>query len=326
MSFIRRSVTTFTAAALAVCAGLSVAQAADQRFVTIGTGAVTGVYYPAGGAICRLVNQQRATYNIRCSVESTGASVFNLNAIRSGELDLGVAQSDAQYQALMGEGPFKERGPDTTLRAVFSLHAEPLTLVVRDDAGIKSLQDIKGKRVNIGNPGSGTRATMERLLDASGIKTSDLGLAAELKPDEQSQALCDNKIDAFFFLVGHPAGNISETITTCRSKLVSVTGPGVDALIRNNPYFVQATIPGGMYRTNPDPITSFGVKATFVTSSKTDPDVVYAITKSVFDNLEDFKKLHPAFGTLTAPDMIKNGNAAPLHEGAIRYFKEKGLM
>ena len=297
---------------------------AQQKFVTIGTGGVTGVYYAVGGAICRLVNKDRAKHNIRCSVESTGGSVYNVNTIKAGELDFGLAQSDVQYQAYKGEGGFKE--PYGDLRAVFSVHPEPFTLVARPEANIKSFADLKGKRVNVGNPGSGTRSAMDELLNAEHMKVSDFALASELKADEHGPALCDNKIDAFFYGVGHPSANIQDPTTACGAKLVPLTGPGVDALVKAKPYYAYATIPGKLYANNPDPTKTYGVLATVVTSAKVPADVVYIITKAVFDNLDEFKKLHPAFANLDAKEMVKNGLSAPLHEGAVRYFKEKGLM
>jgi TRAP transporter TAXI family solute receptor len=184
---------------------------AQQKFVTIGTGGVTGVYYAVGGAMCRLVNKDRAKHGIRCSVESTGGSVYNVNTIKAGELDFGLAQSDVQYQAYKGEGGFKE--PYGDLRAVFSVHPEPFTLVARPDANITSFADLKGKRVNVGNPGSGTRSAMDELLNAEHMKVSDFALASELKADEHGPALCDNKIDAFFYGVGHPSANIQDPTT-----------------------------------------------------------------------------------------------------------------
>ena len=179
--------------------------AADQ-YVTIGTGGVTGVYYPTGGSICRLVNKDRASHGVRCTVESTGGSVYNINTIRAGELDLGVAQSDWQYHAYNGTSKFADAGAFTDLRAVFSVHPEPFTVVARADSGIRDLMDLKGKRVNIGNPGSGQRGTMEVLMEALGWDKSTFALASELKSSEQSKALCDNKIDAMVFTVGHPSG------------------------------------------------------------------------------------------------------------------------
>jgi TRAP transporter TAXI family solute receptor len=259
-------------------------------------------------------------------VESTGGSVYNINTIRAGELDFGVAQSDVHYNAVKGLKQFKDAGPMTELRAVFTIHPEPLTVVARPDAGIKNFQDLKGKRVNVGNPGSGQRATMELLVPAMGMSFSDFALVSELKADEHGAALCDNKIDAFVYVVGHPSANIQDPTTTCGAKLVNVTGPGVDKLIAQYPYFAPATIPGGMYANNPDPVKTFGVVATLVTSAKVPADVVYQLVKAVFENFDDFKKLHPAFAHLDPKDMIKNGLSAPLHEGAVRYYKEKGWM
>ena len=314
------------AAALALAASLLAPQpaAAQQKFVTIGTGGVTGVYYAVGGSICRLVNKDRAKHNIRCSVESTGGSVYNVNTIKAGELDFGLAQSDVQYQAFKGEAGFKE--PYGDLRAVFSVHPEPFTLVARPEANIKSFADLKGKRVNVGNPGSGTRSAMDELLAAEHMKVTDFALASELKADEHGPALCDNKIDAFFYGVGHPSANIQDPTTACGAKLVSLTDPAIDALVKGKPYYAYATIPGKLYANNPDPTKTYGVLATVVTSAKVPADVVYVITKAVFDNLDEFKKLHPAFANLDAKAMVKDGLSAPLHEGAIRYFKEKGLM
>ncbi|WP_459860486.1 TAXI family TRAP transporter solute-binding subunit [Hydrogenophilus hirschii] len=313
--------------ALAVTATVASAPVTHAaQFVTIGTGGVTGVYYAAGGAICRLMNKDRAQHGIRCSVESTGGSVYNINTIRAGELDFGVAQSDVHYNAVKGLKQFKDAGPMTELRAVFTIHPEPLTVVARPDAGIKNFQDLKGKRVNVGNPGSGQRATMELLVPAMGMSFSDFALVSELKADEHGAALCDNKIDAFVYVVGHPSANIQDPTTTCGAKLVNVTGPGVDKLIAQYPYFAPATIPGGMYANNPDPVKTFGEVATLVTSAKVPADVVYQLVKAVFENFDDFKKLHPAFAHLDPKDMIKNGLSAPLHEGAVRYYKEKGWM
>ena len=300
--------------------------AAQQKFVTIGTGGVTGVYYAAGGAICRLVNKDRAKHGIRCSVESTGGSVFNVNTIKSGELDLGFAQSDVQYNAYRGLGAFKDAGAWTDERAVFSVHPEPFTVLARKEANIKSFTDFKGKRFNVGNPGSGTRASMEELLAAMNWKLSDFALASELKADEHGPALCDGKIDGFFYGVGHPSANIQDPTTSCGAKLVSLTGPAVDKLVADRPYYAKVTIPAGLYPNNPDATNTYGVLATVVSSTKVPADTVYAVVKAVFDNFEEFKKLHPALAHLKPEDMIKDGLSAPLHDGAIRYYKEKGWI
>ena len=303
---------------------LSPAVSAQQKFVTIGTGGITGVYYAVGGAICRLVNKDRAKTGIRCSVESTGGSVYNVNTIKAGELDFGMAQSDVQYQDYNGTGPFKEADKD--LRAVFSVHPEPFTVLARKEANIKQFADFKGKRFNVGNPGSGTLSAMEELLATMNFKMSDFALASQLKADEHGPALCDNKIDGFFYGVGHPSANIQDPTTTCAAKLVSLTGPAVDELVKKHPYYAYATIPGGMYANNPEPTKTYGVLATMVTSSKIPADTVYVITKAVFENFDEFKKLHPAFANLDPKNMIKDGLSAPLHEGAARYYREKGWI
>lgn len=320
--------TAFLPAALALAAASLTAPSAmaQQKFVTIGTGGVTGVYYAAGGAICRLVNKDRAKHGLRCSVESTGGSVFNANAIRAGELDMGVVQSDVQYAAVKGDGQFKAAGASTDMRAMFSMHPEPMTVVVRKELNAQSLADLKGKRFNIGNPGSGHRAGAENLLATQGMKISDLSLASELKADEHGPALCDGKIDGFVFAVGHPSANIQDPTTACGAKLLSLKGEGVDKLVGARSYLAKVNIPGGTYPNNDQATDTYGVLATFVTSAKTPPDMVYAVVKQVFDNFEEFKKLHPAFAQLQPKDMVQNGLSAPLHDGAARYFKEKGWI
>ncbi|MCG8597097.1 MAG: TAXI family TRAP transporter solute-binding subunit [Kiloniellales bacterium] len=299
---------------------------AQQTFVTIGTGGVTGVYYPTGGAICRLVNKGRKDHGIRCSVESTGGSVYNVNAIRGGELDMGVAQSDVQYNAYNGASDFKDQGPNKELRAVFSVHPEPFTVVARADSGIKDFPDLKGKRVNIGNPGSGQRATMDVVLNALGWTTDVFSLTSELKASEQAQALCDNKLDAMIYTVGHPNGAIKEATTACDSILVPVVGSEIDKLIADNVYYRKAVVPGGMYTGTDQDVETFGVGATFVSSTAVAEDTIYNVVKAVFDDFDQFKRLHPAFANLKETEMIKDGLSAPLHDGAVKYYKEKGWM
>ena len=313
------------AAATAMLAPVGQAQA-QQKFMTIGTGGVTGVYYAAGGAICRLVNKDRAKHGFRCSVESTGGSVVNINTIKAGELDFGVSQSDVQYNAFNGAKQFEKDGKHTDLRAVFSIHPEPFTVLSRKEANITKFDDLKGKRFNVGNPGSGTRAAMDEYLASSGGKISDFGLAAELKADEHGAALCDNKIDGFIYGVGHPSANIQDPITTCGAKLVPMTGPAVDKLVKANSYYAKVNIPGGLYAGHPNPTPTYGVLASFVTSAKVSDAAVYELVKAVFENFDEFKKLHPAFVGLDPKNMIKDGLSAPLHPGAVKYYKEKGWM
>jgi len=321
----RFTLASAAAAALLSCTFAAPSAFAQQKFVTVGTGGVTGVYYAAGGAICRLVNKDRAKHGIRCSVESTGGSVFNVNTIKAGELDLGFAQSDVQFNAAKGVAQFKD-GAYGDLRAVFSVHPEPFTVVARKEAGIKSFADFKGKRFNVGNPGSGTRASAEEMLGAMGWKLGDFSLASELKADEHGPALCDGKIDGFYYAVGHPSANIQDPTTSCGAQLVSLTGPAIDKLLADKPYYAKATIPAGLYPNNPNATQTYGVLATVVASSKAPADTVYQIVKAVFDNFEEFKRLHPALASLKPENMVKDGLSAPLHEGALRFYREKGWV
>ncbi len=308
-------------AAFALAVGTSGAPA-QENFITIGTGGQTGVYYVVGQSICKLVN--RGT-DLKCTAPSTGGSVANINAIISGDQDMGVAQSDMQYKALNGEEPWAGQ-PFEKLRSVFAVHPEPITVVARADSGIETFEDLKGKRVNVSNPGSGSRATLDVIMNAIGWTLDDFSLASELKSAEQSAALCDNKVDAIAFTVGHPNGSIQEATTSCEAKVIAVTGPEIDKLVDESPYYSKATIPGGMYTGTPDPVETFGVLATFVTSADVPEDVVYNVVKSVFDNFDRFKGLHPAFANLTPEDMVSQGLSAPLHPGAEKYYREQGWL
>nr|WP_245621570.1 TAXI family TRAP transporter solute-binding subunit [Enterovibrio calviensis] len=311
---------------MSFAAALTAVPAQANQFVTIGTGGVTGVYYPTGGAICRLVNKSKKEHGIRCSVESTGGSIYNINTIRAGELDMGIAQSDWQFHAYNGSSKFKDQGAYKDLRAVFSVHPEPFTVVARADAGIKTFDDLKGKRVNIGNPGSGQRGTIEVLMDGMGWTMDDFKQVSELKAAEQSKALCDNKIDAMVYTVGHPSGAIQEATTACDSVVVEVNNTASQKLVSDNDYYRSATIPGGMYRGNDGDVSTFGVGATFVSSSEVPDEVIYNVVKAVFENFDDFRRLHPAFANLKKEEMVSDGLSAPLHPGAAKYYKEAGLI
>jgi len=311
---------------IASMTSLGAAHAVADQFVSIGTGGVTGVYYPTGGAICRLVNKDRKTHGIRCSAESTGGSVYNINTVRAGELEFGVAQADWQYHAYRGTSKFADQGAFKDLRAVFSVHPEPFTLIARKGSGVSSFESLKGKKVNVGNPGSGQRATMEVVMEAFGMKMSDFALAAELKGSEMAQAICDGKIDAMIYTVGHPAAAVTEAASSCDVELVSVTGAPIDKLVADNSFYRVATVPGGMYTGSPNDTTTFGVGATVITSADVPENVVYIVVKAVFDNFSDFKKLHPAFANLQEDQMISDGLSAPLHPGAVKYYKERGWM
>ncbi len=314
----------YMATAIAGTLSMGMAQA-QQQFISIGTGGVTGVYYPTGGAICRLVNKDRKEHGIRCSAESTGGSIYNINTVRAGELEFGVAQSDWQFHAYNGTSKFEDQGKFENLRAVFSVHPEPVTLMARADSGIKTIDDVKGTSFNVGEPGSGIAGTWSVVEEALGWERSDLKLAAEMKFAETSQALCDGKIDAYFGVVGHPSAAIQEAVATCDAQLVAVQGEAIDKLVEDNAYYRQVSIPAGMYN-NEEEINTFGVGATFVSSADVPEEVVYVVVKAIFDNFDAFKKLHPAFGNLKEDEMISDSLSAPLHDGAVKYYKERGWM
>ncbi|GAB6064744.1 TAXI family TRAP transporter solute-binding subunit [Deferrisoma palaeochoriense] len=315
------------ALALGVCA-LGVPEAsAKMRYVTIGTGGVTGVYYPTGGAISKMVNKKRKEYNLRVTVESTAGSVFNVNAIMNGDLEFGIVQSDRQYQAWNGLAEWEGK-PQKKLRAVFSIHPESVTLVAAVDSGIKTIYDLKGKIVNIGNPGSGQRQNSIDALTAAGIDWEKDIRAEGLKAAEAPGMLQDGRIDAFFYTVGHPSGAIKEATAGARKvRFVEIPAEVVKKLTDKYPYYAASKIPVEFYpgAENKEDVPTFGVKATLCTSIDVPEDIVYAITKEVFDNFEEFKKLHPAYKVLTKESMLQ-GLSAPLHPGAEKYFREVGLL
>jgi uncharacterized protein len=303
---------------------------AATKYINIATGSITGVYYPAGGAICRFVNIGRKDHGIRCSTESTGGSVSNLNSLRKETTELAIVQSDWQYHAYKGTGFFADQPPFKDLRSIFSLYTETFAVAVLENSGIKKINDIVGKRLNFGPQGSGMYATMEVLSKIKGWDKLSFAAITNLEPSMQVKALCDGKIDVMIYTSGNPNGILQEATQNsnpnCKVKILSIDSDSINKLIKLNPYYVKATIPGGMYRGNPDDITTFGVKATVVTSSKVSDDVVYNITKAVFSDMQNFKTLHPVFSGLNKKESIRDGNSAPLHPGAIRYYKEAGLL
>ena len=310
----------------------SIAKSAE--FFSIGTGGPTGVYFQVGNAVCKMVatiqsadhGRKKGTDKAyRCSAPSTGGSTYNIGQIMQGELQFGVAQSDWQYHAYNGTRPDKVK-PYDKLRAVFSAHPEPFQIIARKGSRIKDWNSLKGKKVNIGNPGSGQRGTFEVLMEAHGVDTGYFGSTSELTSSEQSGALCDKKIDAFGYTVGVPNAGVAQSTDGCGASIINLDTDAVKKLVADNPFYAFATIPKGTYKTSKKDVTTFGVMASFVTSADVSDDLVYAVTKAVFENLETFKKQHPAFANLDPKKMIKDGLSAPLHPGAIKYYKEKGLM
>jgi hypothetical protein len=319
-------------AALMFAAAAPVSAQGDISFISIGTGGPTGVYFVVGNAVCQMVHREAGEGSegrqnrLRCSAPSTAGSTYNIGQICEGELDFGVAQSDWQFHAYEGDTPDRVN-PCPKLRAVFSVHGEPYQIIAGKSSAIKSWEDLRGKRFNIGNPGSGQRGTTEELINGHGWSMDKFGQTSELTSTEQSSALCDGKIDAYGYTIGVPNAGVSVATDGCDAYIVDLSDdPVAKKLVDENPYYAWATIPAGTYKTTDKDVTTFGVKATFVSSSSVPEDVVYAVTKAVFENLETFQKLHPAFANLDPKDMISDGNSAPLHPGAEKYYKEKGWL
>ncbi len=308
---------------LAWCSVITTSYA--QSFITIGTGPINGVYYPTGGAICKLVNQERQQHNLRCLVESTTGSIYNINKLKDQEFDFGIVQSDWQFHGYNGTNQFSSQGPYNKMRAILSLHDEPFNIIVRKDAGINNLEDLKGKRINIGESGSGDRATMEIVMDNLGWDHNDFQHIS-IPPAERSEALCNNKIDAYIFLVGHPNGAIKEAAVYCNAKMISANGKNIDKIISTHPFYAKSITPNGIYKGINKDIESFGVSATLISSTDVSDETVYALTKSIFENFDTFKRLHPAFANLNKTDMLKNGLSIPFHSGAVRYYQEAGYL
>lgn len=298
--------------------------AAEKAQIVIGSGGRTGVYYPVAIAICRLVNAKTSEHNTKCSVESTKGSVNNLNQLRENVMNFAIVQSDWQSHAFKGTNVFEEAGPHQELRSVFSLYPEAFTVLARAKSKINNIHDLVNRRVNIGNPGSGQRATMEILMEAMGWNQASFSLIQEFNSQSQSQVLCDKEVDAIVFVAGHPSGSIKQATTQCDAKIINVTGKEIDALIERNDFYRKATIPKGMYRDHTEDAQTFGVSATLVSVSNTSDELVEAVVSSVFGALGEFKMMHPALEILNASEMVKDGLAAPLHTAANAYYKKQG--
>ncbi len=311
-----------TVAAVSI-AGVAV-PASAAKFLVVGGGSTTGVYYQVALNVCKLVNKNLKSQGYHCIGRPSLGSVFNINAIKRGLLNFGVAQSDRNFQAYNGTANWKGKAYKG-LRSVFSVHPETVMLVARADSGIKKVADIKGRRINIGNPGSGQRGNARDILKIYGIDQNK-GIKAEgLQQNEANRALVDKKIDAFFYTVGNPWGGGLEISNSTAIRMIPINSAGIQKLVAGKPYYVMTNIPGGIYKGVSKNVPTYAVKATFVTGKNQPNDVVYNVVKTIFDNLGDFQKTHAAFKYLTKKDML-GGLSAPFHPGAERYYVEKGLM
>jgi uncharacterized protein len=297
-----------------------------QTSVGLTTGIPGGVYHPVGNAICRLYNMDGKHQAVPCVAVSSDGSVVNIRRIERGESAFGLSQTDVAYAAFHGEGPFTASGPDPKLRMAITLYPEAFTVVARADTGIRNFQDLRGRRVGIGTSGVGYNFTRDAILESYGWTKSDPEHVLELLPAEQNRALCRNKVDAVIFEVGHPNGLTQEAITGCRGRLVSVAGRPIDRLLATHPYYIAAIIPGGMYVGNPSDVPTIGTRAALVTSSNQPDGLVYAMVKAVFDNFAVFRQLHPALSNLKVQDMVPSASVAPIHPGALKYYREAGLL
>ncbi len=290
--------------------------------IVIGTGGSSGVYLPVGQVICQLYEQ---TSGAACQALPTGGSLYNATAVRNGDLDFGIVQSDIQYAAMRGTAQFYDSGPSPELRSLFSLHAEAFTVVAKPPE-MRRFDDLIGKRVNVGNPGSGHRATLNALLKVREETEGVFALASELKPEDMTRVMCSGRLDAFFYVVGHPSQAIDDATRQCGAHLVNVAGPEVDSLIEQRPYYGLTVIPGGTYANNPDDTVTFGVRATLLSRKDVDEESVYQLVKAVFEHLDAFRRSHPSLATLTPSAMVHEGLTVPLHAGARRYYEEVGLL
>lgn len=299
--------------------GTPTAQAAQD--ILFGGASITGVYYQVALQISSLMNKHQGD-NYNYVGRPTGGSVFNINAIERGAFDFGVAQSDRNYQAYHGEADWDGK-PVTDLRSVFSMHPETVMLVTREDTGIKKVEDIKGKRINIGNPGSGQRFNAMDVLRIYGIDPEKDIRAEGLQQHEASRALVDRKIDAFFYTVGNPSATVEEPATSVDIRMIHLNHDKIKEMVDENPYYIMTKIPAGTYKGVDYDVETYAVTATVITNINVDEDVVYDMTKTVFDNLDQLRESHAAFRNLN-PDEMLQGLSAPFHPGAMRYYKEKG--
>ncbi len=309
---------------------LAAGPAGAEQHVVVGTGPVAGTYYPAGGALCRQVNLAAERHGLRCLVESTAGSEDNLRRLRAGQLDFALLQSDWQYYAgrdgteESSEGEDENSGPTSDLRAVVSLHAQPFTLLARPESGIVALRDMEDKRINLGPEASAMRKANMALIEALGWDEDDFAELAALPPEELADALCGGIVDALLMPAGHPNGVIGAATDRCGARLVPVEGPSVEVLLAAWPFYAPATIPGGLYLGNRKAVPAFGLRATLVSSVRTPEETVYQVVRSLFEGLDAFRQQHPALAALDPQEMVNRANTLALHEGALRYYREKG--
>lgn len=327
-TFLRATLSVLVTFSITTLSAATIGQAQERTRITIGTGGSAGVYFVVGNAICRMVRlnarKDRST-RINCAAPPSGGSIDNLEQLRAGKIQFAIVQSDWQFHAYNGSSIFEDDRHEN-IRSLFSIHVEPFQIVARKGADIRSWDDLTGKRVNIGNVGSGQRATFEELIRAHDQDLSSFAAVSELESSLQASALCNNDIDAFAFTVGVPNASIAQATDGCDGTIIDVNTPIIRDLVERAPYYRWTTIPEGTYFTTTKNVRTLGVLATLVTNSEVSDDVVYAIVKSVHENIDLFTVLHPAFSDMNSKDMANVGLSAPLHPGAIRAYRELGIL
>lgn len=310
--------------AVAGCQAVSVVLAPAP--VTLATGTPGAIYHPVGNAICRMFNLPKEHQATPCVAVSSEGSVANIARIENGKSTFALSQTDVAYAAFRGEGPFATIGSDPKLRLLIALYPEAFTVVARADSGVRDFQDLRGKRLGLGNSGAGYTLTRDTILASYGWTTADFASVVELDPADQNRALCGNEVDAIFFEAGHPNGLTQEATTGCGARLVRVAGPPIDRLLAAHPFYMASIIRGGMYTGNPQDVATIGTQAVLVTSSDQPDELAYAMVKAVFENFADFRRLHPALATLRITDMVPNASVMAIHPGALKYYREAGLL
>ena len=294
--------------------------------VAVGTGKAGGVYHALGDSVCRLFNLDVEQRGLRCAAYTSAGPIANIEALRAGRIDIGIVESDILADAVSGQGQFASRGADTALRVLFTGQTEAFTIVARRDRGIRGVADLRGRRVNVGSPGSAERVSMNRVMAALGFAANDFGVVRELPISEQHDAFCTDALDASVYLVRHPNGRVDDAIRTCGGVLVDVSGPQIDRLLLQYPEYSLSVIPANTYASNPQAVRTLGVRTAVITTTRLSDSIAYEITKALFENVDDFRRLHPDFATLLPTEMVPSVIVAPVHPGAARYYRGRGWL
>jgi TRAP transporter TAXI family solute receptor len=308
-------------AVVAATAFVSAAQA--QQFFRIGTGGTAGTYYPIGGMIANAVSQPG---KIIVTAQASNGSLANVNGIAGGAMESGFSQSDVATWAQTGKGLFEGKPSIAELRLIANLYPETIHVVVKKGSGIKSIAELKGKRVALDEPGSGTLVNARLVLAAYGLKESDIK-PEYIKPNQASDKMKDGALDAFFFVGGAPAGAIAELASSGAGiELLPITGAQADTLRRGNPFFANDSVPAATYK-DVAAVNTLSVGAQWVTSAKADTETVYQITKSLYsDATQKALAAGHAKGKLITVKNAVLGAGIPFHPGAERFYKEAGVL